>query len=162
MSPVGQVLIGLAMAIGLIGTLIPVLPGLILMWLAGLVWVILDGPDKTHWLLFALMTVFFVVGLALSMYLPAKSVADSAPPKWTLICGSAFAVIGFFLIPVVGAPLGFALGVFLRILIHGREFHLALGITGRTLKALGFSAIVQCMFGIAIATVWALGLIIVN
>lgn len=161
MNPIGQVLIGLVMAIGLVGTLIPVLPGLTLIWLAGLTWVILDGPDAEHWLLFALMSLFFIIGLILGIYVPAKS-ASGETPKWTLAAGAVFSICGFFLIPIVGAPLGFIFGVFLRILIDTREFHRAIRSTAKSLKALGVSSVLQCVCGIAICTTWALGLLIVN
>ncbi len=161
MNPIGHVLIGLVMAIGLVGTLIPVLPGLVLIWFAGLAWVILDGPDTEHWLLFALMSLFFIIGLILSIYLPAKS-ATGETPKWTLTAGAIFAICGFFLIPIVGAPLGFIFGIFLRILINTREFHRAIRMTAKSLRALGISAVLQCVCGVAICTTWAVGLLVVN
>ena len=161
MGPIGQFLIGLVMAVGLVGTLIPILPGLTVIWLAGLAWVFLDGPDATHWIIFAIMTAFYLLGQVLAFYLPAKS-AVTENPKWTLAMGAVFAIAGFFLIPVVGAPLGFVFGIFLRILLDSREFHRAIRATGKTLKSLGLATAVQCGFGIAICTTWALGLILIN
>ncbi|MCX6404077.1 MAG: DUF456 domain-containing protein [Actinobacteria bacterium] len=162
MGPVGEVLIGLTMAIGIIGTLIPVLPGLFLVWLAGLAWAILDGADTTHWIIFALMTVIFLIGFGLSLYIPAKSTKGESAPKWTFLVASVFALIGFFVIPIVGLPLGFIFGVFFCQLIAGREFHRALRATGTTLKAIGLVSLIHFACGIAIASAWAFGLLIVN
>ena len=162
MSPVGEVFIGLAMAIGLVGTLIPVLPGLVLVWLAGLAWTILDGADTTHWIIFAIMTLIFIAGLSLSFYIPTKSAKGRSAPKWTFPVASLFAIIGFFIIPIAGLPLGFIFGVFISHLISGREFHRAIREVGSTLKALGLVSLVQCICGISIATSWALGLLIVK
>ena len=161
MGPVGEVMIGLTMAIGIIGTLIPVLPGLILVWLAALAWVILDGPDATHWVIFAIMTAIFLIGIGLSFYIPAKSTKNETSPRWTFVVASIFALVGFFVIPIVGLPLGFIFGVFICHLISSREFHRALQATGTSLKAMGLVSLVQCVCGIAIATAWALGLLIV-
>lgn len=162
MSPVAEVLIGLIMAVGIVGTLIPVLPGLFLVWGAGLVWAIFDGADTTHWIIFSVMTVFFLVGIGLSFYLPAKSSKDNSSPKWTMLIATLFAVIGFFVIPIIGVAVGFVFGVFVCQLIASREFHKTLRTTGKTLKALGLVSLTQCACGIAIATSWALGLLIVK
>lgn len=162
MSPVGEVLIGLTMAVGIVGTLVPVLPGLLLVWLAGLAWAILDGADTTHWIIFAIMTLIFLVGFGLSFYIPAKSTKRDSAPKWTLLVASFFALIGFFVIPIVGLAIGFISGVFICHLIAGREFHRALRSTGTTLKALGLVSLIHCLCGIAIATAWVIGLLIVK
>jgi uncharacterized protein YqgC (DUF456 family) len=162
MSPAGEVLIGLTMAVGIVGTLIPVLPGLFLVWAAGLFWAIFDGADTTHWLIFAFMSLIFLFGIALSFYIPAKSTKGISSPKWTLPVATLFALIGFFVIPIVGIALGFIFGVFVCQLISSREFHRALRTTGTTLKALGLVSLVQCACGITIATAWALGLLIVK
>jgi len=162
MSPVGEVLIGLTMAIGLVGTLIPVLPGLVLVWIAGLTWAVLDGADKTHWIIFSVMTLVFLIGVGLSFYIPAKSTKDESAPKWTFLVASVFSIIGFFVIPIVGLALGFIFGVFICQLANSREFHRALRATGSTLKALGLVSLVHCACGIAIATTWAIGLLIVK
>lgn len=162
MSPVGEVLIGLTMAIGLVGTLVPVLPGLFLVWAAGLAWAILDGAGTTHWIIFAVMTVIFAIGIGLSFYIPKKNAKSTLAPKWIFPVSSLFAVIGFFIIPIAGLPLGFIFGVFISHLFSGREFHRALREAGSTLKALGLVSLVQCICGILIATCWALGLLIVK
>jgi hypothetical protein len=161
MGPVGEVMIGLTMAIGIVGTLIPVLPGLVLVWLAALAWVILDGADATHWVIFAIMTAIFLIGIGLSFYIPAKSTKNETSPRWTFVVASIFALVDFFVIPIVGLPLGFIFGVFICHLISSREFHRALRATGTSLKAMGLVSLVQCVCGIAIATAWALGLLIV-
>ena len=162
MGPVGEVLIGLTMAIGIIGTLIPVLPGLLLVWLAGLAWAILDGADTTHWIIFAFMTLIFLVGCGLSFYLPAKSIKGESVPKWTFLVSSGFALISFFVIPIAGLPLGYIFGVFVCQLMAGREFHRALRATGTTLKAIGLVSLIHFACGIAIASSWAVGLLIVD
>lgn len=162
MSPVGEVLIGLTMAIGLVGTLIPVLPGLALVWAAGLVWAIFDGADATHWIIFAIMTLLFLVGIGLSFYIPAKSARNESSPRWTFLVASVCAIVGFFVIPIVGLALGFIFGVFICHLLSSREFHRALRATGSSLKALGLVSLVQCACGILIATSWAIGLLIVK
>ena len=162
MGPVGEVLIGITMAVGIVGTLVPVLPGLLLVWLTGLAWAILDGADATHWIIFAIMTLIFLIGFGLSFYLPAKSAKLESAPRWTFLVASFFALIGFFVIPIVGLPLGFIFGVFICHLIARREFHRALRSTGTTLKALGLVSLIHCVCGVTIATAWVIGLLIVK
>jgi len=161
-SPLGEIVIGLVMAIGLVGTIVPVVPGVTLVWGAGLAWAILDGADLIHWSLLAIMTIFFVAAHVLSIYIPSKTTSGPKNPKWTFLFASLCAIVGFFIVPIIGVPLGFAIGVFIRQLIASREFHLALKATGNTLKALGVVVLIQCGCAIAIAATWALGLFLVK
>ena len=60
MSEAEQLLVGLAMAAGLVGILVPVVPGLLLILAAGLWWTIADGGGAVRWTVFAVLTALFV------------------------------------------------------------------------------------------------------
>ena len=160
MSPAGELVIGLCMAIGLLGTFIPVLPGITLMWAVGLAWVILDGGGWIRWLLFAAMTALFIAAHVSSVRIPAKKVASLQPARGTMIIASICAVIGFFVIPIFGLPIGFAIGVFVWDLIKFREFHRANRVTRETLKSFGLVALIHLLCGIGITTLWFFGLLL--
>src|SRR3546814_6290826 len=55
MSPVAEVLVGLVILVGLIGVVVPILPGTLLVFAAILVWAIMTG-GATAWTVFALST----------------------------------------------------------------------------------------------------------
>ena len=57
MTDAEQLLVGLVMAAGLVGILLPVIPGLLLIWAAGLWWTIADGGGPVRWTVFGVLTV---------------------------------------------------------------------------------------------------------
>jgi len=57
------ILCGLAIAVGVVGTIIPVLPGSILIGASLLVWAIWGGAGPMGWVIFAIGMVIFVVAL---------------------------------------------------------------------------------------------------
>jgi hypothetical protein len=160
MSGVGELFIGLAMAVGLLGILIPIAPGIVLVWLAGLAWTILDGGGLMRWSLFAVMTALTIGALIANVRIPAKSASQTDAPRGTLWLAALFAIIGFFVIPVVGVLVGFCAGVLLSHLIATNDIHKAFDAMWATLRAFGKSALIQGACGVGICLLWILGLII--
>ncbi|HST64924.1 MAG TPA: DUF456 family protein, partial [Mycobacteriales bacterium] len=75
MSNDAQTLVGVVMVLGIVGILLPVLPGLLLIWAAGLWWTIADGGGATRWTVLAVLTALLVVGTIVKYVLPARSAA---------------------------------------------------------------------------------------
>jgi uncharacterized protein YqgC (DUF456 family) len=160
MSGLGELLIGLAMAVGLVGILIPVLPGIVLVWLAGLAWTILDGGGIVRWSLFGVMTALTLGALVAGVRLPTKSAAHTDAPRGTLWLAAAFSIVGFFVIPVIGVLVGFSAGVLLAHLIATNDIHKAFDALWATLRAFGKSVLIHGACGVGICTLWILGLIV--
>jgi uncharacterized protein YqgC (DUF456 family) len=157
MSAWGELLIAIVMAVGITGIIVPWLPGLVLVWLSGLVWAWLDGGGSTRWTVFAVMTMFFAVGSWASFILPASQTRN-APPK-TLTVASLLGIAGFFLIPVIGGPIGFAAGVYLMNIVGGATTPQAYRMTVATVKAFGWVVAAQLACASAIAVTWIVGLL---
>lgn len=112
MSEWQLVLLGLVMLVGFVGIVVPMLPGLALMVGCALWWTIADGGGAERWFVFALIVLIAVAGTVLKYMVPAKTTAAAGSPTKTLVLGFLAAVAGFFLIPVVGAPIGFVVGIY--------------------------------------------------
>jgi hypothetical protein len=70
----------------------------------------------------------------------------------------ALGVAGFFLVPVLGAFLGFPLGIYLAERVKRHTHAAAWSSTKHALKAIGLSMGIELMTGLAIATTWLIGL----
>ncbi|HWL36159.1 MAG TPA: DUF456 domain-containing protein [Frankiaceae bacterium] len=152
MSGGGELLVGLAMLVGLVGTVLPFLPGLPIIWGAGLVWV-LSSDGSARWLVLAVLTVLLVAGTVAHYALPARSLGGRAP-RSTLLLGALGAIVGMFVVPVVGFPLGGVVGVFLaesRRTGSGRE---AWESTRRVLVAFGIGMLVEVGAGVLMVLTW--------
>jgi hypothetical protein len=81
-------------------------------------------------------------------------------PGRTLLAGGVLAVVGFFVIPVVGLPIGFVLGVYLSELQRvGRA--LAWPRTRSALRAVGVSILIELAAGLLAALTWLVGAVVV-
>lgn len=148
-----EVLIGIAMLAGLVGVIVPVFPGLILVIGAGLVWAAQRGGPGA-WSVFAIVAVVGVVGMVVSSVLPARRASAAGAPAWVVIAGGIGLVVGFFVVPVIGALLGFPAGIFVAELARHRRPGTAWRATWIAMKGVGLGIAIQLAAGVAMIGVW--------
>ncbi len=150
---------GLMIVIGLAGIVVPVLPGLLLVWGGVLVWA-LGRTDATGWTVLALATVVTVLGSVVKYLLPGRRLRDSGVPWLTVGLGTVLGVVGFFVIPVLGLFVGFVLGIFLAELYRLKETSAAWPSTKQALVAVGFSILIELATALLVTAVWIGGLVV--
>jgi uncharacterized protein YqgC (DUF456 family) len=144
--------------IGMVGIVIPVLPGLILVLAGVFVWALTTG-SALGWWVFALSAVLYVAGLALQYAVPGRRMRDAGVRSSTLVLAVLLGVVGFFVIPVVGGAVGFVLGIYLVELGHSRDASTAWRSTRAALKAVFLSIGIELLAGLAITTTWVAGVL---
>jgi len=150
------VLVAVIMVIGVAGTVLPILPGLWLIWAAALGYGVFAGFSIFGWIAMTVTTALAVAGTAVSFYLPQRSAASVGVPWWGQVIALVCAVTGFFLIPVVGAPLGFVGGILAVTLLRDRHIQGALTATWATLKAMLMASGLQFTAGLAMVALWVI------
>ena len=154
-----DLLTGLAIAVGLVGIVVPVLPGSLLVVAAILVWAVLVST-ATGWVVFAVATVLLAAGAVVKYAVPGRRLKADGVPSRTLLAGAVLGVVGFFVVPVVGLLIGFVLGVYLSELQRvGRD--LAWPTTRSALRAVGVSILIELAAGLLAALTWLAGAIVV-
>ena len=154
-----NVLVGLAIAVGLVGIVVPGLPGSLLVVGAILVWAIVVGT-ATGWAVFGVAVALILLGTVVKYAVPGRRMKREGVPTSTLMLGALLGVIGFFVIPVVGIVVGFVLGVYLAELRRLGPQR-AGPATVSALKAVGLSMLIEFLACLAAAATWALGLLLV-
>jgi len=149
-----EVLVGIAIAVGLIGILVPILPGSVLILAAVLVWA-LELGTTTGWVVFAVSAAFLAVGTVVKYVVPGRQLKDAGIPASTQWTGVALAVPGFFVIPVVGAFIGFVAGIYLA-----ERRRLGAGATLSALRAVGVSILIELTAAILAASAWVAGVVV--
>ncbi len=150
---------GLAIVLGVLGVLIPVLPGLLLCWAGVLFWAVFGDATGGRWVVLAVASVIAAAGLIVKYLWPGKHLQRSGVPTSSLVAGGVLGLIGFFVVPVVGLVLGFVLGIWLAErarLGAGRAWPS----TKQALTAVGLSMLIEIAAGLGIAVVWAIGLVL--
>lgn len=156
-----EVLVALVIAFGIAGIIVPVLPGGALLVAAAILgWAIWLG-ETTGWVIFGISAAFIAIGLITKYAIPGKRLKDSGMPLSTQIVGAVLAIIGFFVIPVVGIFVGFPVGVFLAELRrHGGDAGAAWASTWTALKAMGLFILIDATASTLATITWVVGLVI--
>ena len=106
------------------------------------------------------MAVIIGVGQVLKYLLPHKSLTAAGVPGRSILIGGVAAVVGFFVIPVVGLVVGFIGGLYLAEQLRLRDWPLAKESTWVAMKATGFSILIELGALLFAATVWAGALVL--
>jgi uncharacterized protein YqgC (DUF456 family) len=148
-------LVGVAVLVGLVGVVVPVLPGSALVLAAVLVWALLTGTAGA-WAVFALVAVLLGAGAVVKYTVPGRRLRTEGVPHRTLLVGAAVGAVGFFVVPLVGLVLGFVAGVYLSELQRvGRDA--AWRSTRAALRAVGVSVLIELTAALAAAGTWLVG-----
>jgi hypothetical protein len=122
---------------------------------AVLVWAIEDG-SATAWGVFAVVTLLLAAGTVVKYAVPGRRLKADGVPQRTLLLGTALAIVGFFVIPVVGLFVGFVLGVYLAELQRvGKDS--AWPSTKHALRAVVHSVLIELAAGFLAAATWFAG-----
>jgi uncharacterized protein len=153
-------LCALAMVIGVLGVIIPMVPGLVLCWVAVAVWAIFaDVESAGRWVVLAIATMIAALGIVVKYAWPGRNLKRSGVPNMSLLAGGVLGLIGFFVIPVVGLFIGFVLGVWVAERMRLGDFNKAWPSTKHALKAAGLAMLVELSTALAIAATWVVGLL---
>jgi uncharacterized protein len=155
-----ELLVLLVMLVGVVGVLVPFLPGLVLVWAAGIAWVWFDGHGPAHLFVGMVLTGLLAVGIVAKYVLPARSASGAGAPKSTLLVGAAGAVVGFFVIPVVGLVVGGVAAVYLAELARMQDFGLAWRSTWGVLRGIGIGTLVELTAALLMVGVWTLAVLV--
>lgn len=106
-----EVLVGAAILVGLIGIVVPVLPGSVLIAVAVLVWAAVTGTPSA-WIVAAVCLVLLAGGATLTWYLATHRTRAAGVPRGSLMVAGLAGIVGFFVVPVIGLLLFFPAGLF--------------------------------------------------
>jgi uncharacterized protein YqgC (DUF456 family) len=152
-SDFGLMLVGATIAVGIVGIVVPVLPGALLAWGAILVWA-LAVRSTSGWAVLAAATLAIGAGQVVKYVVPGRRLRDAGVPRRSIVAGLVLAVVGFFLIPFVGLFVGFPLGVYLEERRRLRRHELAWASTREALKATGLSVLIELAGTMIAAAAW--------
>jgi uncharacterized protein YqgC (DUF456 family) len=155
---VETLLAGLLIVVGLVGVVVPVVPGLVLVAAGIAVWAV-PRHDAVGWTVLGIAVATVAVGTVAKYLLPGAKMRAAGVPGRTLLAGGVLGIVGFFVVPVVGLVLGFVLGVYLAELARlgrGRAWTS----TRAALGAVGWSILIELAAGLLATAVWVGALVL--
>jgi uncharacterized protein YqgC (DUF456 family) len=144
---------------GLVGTVLTVLPGLLLVVAGIAVWAV-PRHDVVGWTVLAASVGVALLGGVAKYLLPGRALRAAGVPTWSLLVGVVLGIVGFFVIPVLGLLLGFVLGVYLAELLRLRAHAAAWPSTRHAVRAVGWSILIELAAGLLATAVWVIGIIV--
>jgi uncharacterized protein YqgC (DUF456 family) len=152
-SATAELIVGLVIAVGIVGTIVPVLPGVLLVAGALVAWGVLEG-SAVSWGVVAAGLAVLGAGLVLKYLVPGRRLKESGVPGSVLLAGGVLGIVGFFVIPVVGLVVGFVLGVYLAELVRLRDPKQAWPTTWTAMKSAGLSMLIELASAMIAAAIW--------
>ncbi|MFZ0015654.1 MAG: DUF456 domain-containing protein [Acidimicrobiia bacterium] len=108
---VHDILAGIGVLVGLVGIVVVFLPGLLLQVVSVGIWAF-EESSVVGWVVLGIVVTLAVVATVLKYVFPHRRLRDEGVPAWVLYLAVAVAIVGLFAVPVIGAPIGFILTVY--------------------------------------------------
>jgi uncharacterized protein len=151
-----QIIVLAIMLFGLFSLFIPVLPGLVIIWVPALVYGLMTGFNWVSGILFGVMTVLMLVGnLVDNVIMGAKARQTGA--SWVAI-GVALAagVVGSLVFPPFGGLIAALLGLFVVELLRLNDLKRALDSTRSMAIGCGWAAVIRFGIGMVMILLWGI------
>ena len=97
---------------GLFSLIIPIMPGLLIIWVAALGYGIFAGFSKLGWIMIGVITLFGIGGELAEHLLMGTKAHKGGAPWWVVIIVLIVAIAGNFVIPILGGILAGVLALF--------------------------------------------------
>ena len=144
--------------VGLVGSLVPIFPGLMVMWLATLVYAVVQALNASmtwfDWVLFALITILMLGGSVVDNIIIARRVREKQVPWGSIILGYLAGIIAsIFFTPLIGifaAPVGLFGAEYYRL----RDSKVAFDSTRAWMTGWGITIAVRVAIGIVMIGLW--------
>jgi uncharacterized protein len=149
----GEVLVGLVILVGVVGVVVPVLPGSFLVWGAVLVWALV-ASSTPGWVVLVVATVCLAGAQVVKYVVPDRRLREAGVPRRSIVLGGLLALVGFFVVPVLGLVLGFVAGVYLAERRRLGQPEPARRATGLALRAVGVSILIELAGTLVAALTW--------
>lgn len=160
MSGSGLVLVGLVIAAGVAGSVLPVLPGLPVSWAAVLYWAIAEGSGYLRWVVLAVATALMAVGVVAKYLLSSRTLKARGAPRRTVVAAAVGGFVGFFVIPLVGIFVGIVTGALLAEYARLGRLSKAWTSARSVLVALGVGTLIEVSAGAILGLVWLAGVLL--
>jgi uncharacterized protein len=148
------VVVGAVMLLGLFGTVLPLVPGLPLIWAAALAYAFDDDWSAAAWTAMTVITLLMAAGIIAKIVLPARRLAETGVPRSTLMLGAIAGAVGFFVIPVIGLPLGAVAGVYAAEQRRTGDSRRAWVSTKSAVIGFGIGTLIEIGAGLAMVATW--------
>lgn len=136
------------MIVGLVATVIPQMPGVLVIWLAALGYTVLNKFTSPGPLMFALITLVGLVGATTDLWMRFLGAKVGGASFWGMVGGAVLGLVGLILFFPLGGIIGTIAGVVLVEWYRSGNVDAALKVGGGTLAGYLISVVVELTLGL--------------
>jgi uncharacterized protein YqgC (DUF456 family) len=135
---------------------IPILPGLVIIWTAALGYGIASGFSTLGWIMFGIITLLMLAGSIIDNVMMSTRAHKEGAPWWVVIIAMVSAVAGSFIIPVpiLGGVLTVLGVLFLIQWLRLKNAKIALASLKGMLIGWGWGLVIRFIIGIVMIGLW--------
>jgi uncharacterized protein YqgC (DUF456 family) len=149
-----HVIILAVMLFGLLGLLIPILPGLIIIWVAALAYGLVEHFTWQSGVIFAGMTLIMLVGNVIDNFIMGASARKEGAPWIAIGLAMILGIAGSIILPPFGGLVAALLGLFVYEFIRLKDWRKAFQSTKGMALGCGWSAVVRAGMGALMICLW--------
>jgi len=149
-----QVIILAVMLFGLAGLIFPILPGLLIIWVAALVYGLAQGFSWGSGAIFAVMTVLMLVGSVIDNVIMGASARQQGASWIAIAIATVLGIAGSVVFPPFGGLIAALLGIFGYEFVRLKDWRKALESTKGMAIGCGWSTLVRAGIGALMIGLW--------
>lgn len=145
------------MLFGLFGSIIPILPGLVIIWVAALGYGIYMGFDTLGWIMFAILSVLMVIGELAEHVLMGTFAHKEGASWWVVLIVLVVAIAGNLVVPVLGGILAGLFALFGMEWLRSKDARKAMAGTKGLLVGFAWGFAARFTAGLMMICTWCVG-----
>lgn len=142
------------MLVGLALLIIPIFPGITVIWVAALLYGIVTGFDTLGIVILVLITVGMIIGVTADNVLMGAGARQGGASWLTIGVALIAGIAGTILFPPIGGLIAIPLAIFLLELLRNREWRSAWRATRGVALGWGLSFLVRFGIGLVMISAW--------
>jgi uncharacterized protein YqgC (DUF456 family) len=144
------------MGVGLFGLIVPIFPGITVIWLAALGYGVVTGFTTLGWVLFGLITVLLIAGVTIDNVLMGAKAHKEGAAWSSLALGMLAGILGTIFFPPVGGIIAAPLVVLLLEFLRQNDIKKAIATLRGLAVGWGAAFVVRFFIGLAMIGIWLL------
>ena len=149
-----NIVILLTMLVGLLGLVIPIFPGLVIIWIGALAYGLITGFEFPAWLIFSIQTVIMIVGSLLDNFVMGKQAHKQGASWLSIVLAILFGIVGTFIVPIIGGFIGAILAMFVAEWIRRKNWRDAINVTTGLAVGCGWAVVLRFCLGVVMIVLW--------
>jgi len=152
-----DILLGLTlvvMVIGLVGIILPVIPGSILIFVAAFFYALLDGFQTVGWITLVVLGLLAAAATTADLWATSMGAKAGGASGWSILAGTVGGLVGLLFFSLAGSILGALLGMFLVEVLRVKDLRKALKSGGGWLMGWLLSVILELGIGLVMIAIF--------